>query len=99
MKSEDFRKAHDEVEQILGATRPKHLGQGLTSGVGYILRGAVGACGAVVVRFSSIICHLSDVGTILRPRHRDCCWDVGASLSHPFLSPHIPSYSHANLTF
>ena len=50
IQSEDFKKANEEVEQILGATKPKHLGQGLTSGIGYILRGAVGACGAVVVR-------------------------------------------------
>jgi hypothetical protein len=49
IQSEDFKKANAEVEQILGATKPKHLGQGLTSGIGYILRGAVGACGAVVV--------------------------------------------------
>mmetsp|Transcript_52860 Transcript_52860/g.128193 ORF Transcript_52860/g.128193 Transcript_52860/m.128193 type:complete len:549 (-) Transcript_52860:1501-3147(-) len=49
IQTEDFKKANEEVEQILGATKPKHLGQGLTSGIGYILRGAVGACGAVVL--------------------------------------------------
>ena len=49
IQTEDFKKANEEVEKILGATKPKHLGQGLTSGIGYILRGAVGACGAVVV--------------------------------------------------
>jgi hypothetical protein len=44
-----YDEASAEVELILGATKPKHLGQGLTSGLGYILRGAVGACGAMVV--------------------------------------------------
>lgn len=46
---EEYHKAKTEVEHILGVTKPKHLGQGLTSGVGYILRGAVGAAGAIVL--------------------------------------------------
>jgi hypothetical protein len=31
---EEYEKAKVEVEQLLGATKPKHLGEGLTSGVG-----------------------------------------------------------------
>ncbi|KAG7348343.1 DnaJ protein [Nitzschia inconspicua] len=48
-EDEEYYKARDEVEYILGVTKPKHLGEGLTSGVGYILRGAVGAAGAIVL--------------------------------------------------
>jgi hypothetical protein len=41
--------ASAEVEHILGATRPKHIGEGVTSGLGYIMRGAVGACGVAIL--------------------------------------------------
>jgi hypothetical protein len=42
--------ASAEIERILGAQqKPKHLGEGLTNGVGHILMGAVGACGAAVL--------------------------------------------------
>lgn len=44
-----YEEANAEVEQILAATQPKHLVEGFTSGIGYIMRGAVGFCGAVVV--------------------------------------------------
>jgi hypothetical protein len=50
-EEEEYMQANAEVEQILGSTKPKHIGEGLSSGLGYILRGAVGACGALVVRF------------------------------------------------
>ena len=46
----EYERANEEVESILGTTRPKHIGEGISSGLGCILRGAVGACGAVVVR-------------------------------------------------
>ena len=49
MANDGYEEANAEVEHILAASRPRHLGEGLTSGLGYILRGAVGACGAVVV--------------------------------------------------
>jgi hypothetical protein len=49
MSQEDQDAASNEVEKILGATKPKHIGEGVTSGVGYILRGAVGACGAALL--------------------------------------------------
>eukprot|EP00536_Pseudo-nitzschia_multiseries_P011884 jgi/Psemu1/289958/fgenesh1_pg.430_\ len=45
----DYNRANAEVEDILGATTPKHIGEGLSSGLGYILRGAFGACGAIVL--------------------------------------------------
>jgi hypothetical protein len=48
-EAEEYDKAKTEVEHILGATNPKHLGEGLTWGLGYILRGAVGAAGALVL--------------------------------------------------
>lgn len=48
-EDDEYHKAKAEVEHILGVTKPKHLGEGLTSGVGYILRGAVGAAGAIVL--------------------------------------------------
>jgi hypothetical protein len=48
-EDEEYDLANMEVEQILGTTKPKHIGEGLTSGIGYILRGAIGACGAVVL--------------------------------------------------
>ncbi|MGK3757985.1 MAG: hypothetical protein ACI8RD_010299 [Bacillariaceae sp.] len=48
-EQEEYDLANSEVEKILGTTKPKHLGEGLQSGLGYILRGAVGACGAVVL--------------------------------------------------
>ena len=31
---EEYEKAKEEIEHLLGATKPKHLGEGLTSGVG-----------------------------------------------------------------
>jgi hypothetical protein len=49
-ETEDYDLANAEVEQILGTIKPKHVGEGLASGIGYILRGAIGACGALVVR-------------------------------------------------
>jgi len=48
-ENDDYDLANVEVEQILGTTKPKHVGEGLTSGIGYILRGAIGACGALVL--------------------------------------------------
>ena len=48
-ETDDYDLANEEVEKILGTTKPKNIGEGLTSGIGYILRGAIGACGAVVV--------------------------------------------------
>mmetsp|Transcript_8455 Transcript_8455/g.18230 ORF Transcript_8455/g.18230 Transcript_8455/m.18230 type:complete len:554 (+) Transcript_8455:210-1871(+) len=44
-----YERANEEVESILGTTKPKHIGEGISSGLGCILRGAVGACGAVVL--------------------------------------------------
>mmetsp|Transcript_63433 Transcript_63433/g.95765 ORF Transcript_63433/g.95765 Transcript_63433/m.95765 type:complete len:537 (-) Transcript_63433:122-1732(-) len=42
--------ASSDIQKILtGRQKPKHLGDGLSSGVGAIFRGAVGACGAVVL--------------------------------------------------
>jgi hypothetical protein len=42
--------ASADIEKILlGRQKPKHLGEGLTNGVGSILRGAVGACGAAIL--------------------------------------------------
>ena len=49
-EKEDYDLANEEVEKILGRKKPKNFGEGLTSGIGYILRGAIGACGALVVR-------------------------------------------------
>ena len=48
-KEEEEKLASDEIERILGATAPKHLGDGITSGLGYILQGAVGAAGVAVL--------------------------------------------------
>lgn len=48
-ETEDYDLANAEVEQILGTIKPKHVGEGLASGIGYILRGAIGACGALVL--------------------------------------------------
>mmetsp|Transcript_27674 Transcript_27674/g.75427 ORF Transcript_27674/g.75427 Transcript_27674/m.75427 type:complete len:555 (-) Transcript_27674:1995-3659(-) len=45
----EYHRANEEIEYILGATAPKHIGEGISSGLGYILRGAVGACGAIVL--------------------------------------------------
>lgn len=47
--TDDYDLANEEVEKILGTTKPKNIGEGLSSGIGYILRGAIGACGAVVL--------------------------------------------------
>ena len=57
-EQEEYILANAEVEHILGTTKPKHAAEGLTSGIGYILRGAVGACGALVVRaFRTMHCY------------------------------------------
>jgi len=41
--------ALEEINVLLDQTRPKHVGTGITSGIGYILAGAVGACGIAVL--------------------------------------------------
>ncbi|KAL3904430.1 MAG: hypothetical protein SGARI_004928, partial [Bacillariaceae sp.] len=48
-ENEEYDKAKAEVETILGQHKPKHVGEGLSTGVGYILKGAVGAAGALVL--------------------------------------------------
>eukprot|EP00531_Pseudo-nitzschia_arenysensis_P002073 CAMPEP_0116122510 /NCGR_PEP_ID=MMETSP0329-20121206/4253_1 /TAXON_ID=697910 /ORGANISM="Pseudo-nitzschia arenysensis, Strain B593" /LENGTH=541 /DNA_ID=CAMNT_0003616363 /DNA_START=113 /DNA_END=1735 /DNA_ORIENTATION=- len=48
-ENDDYHIASEQVEQILGNTQPKNFGEGVTSGVGYMLRGAIGAVGAVVL--------------------------------------------------
>mmetsp|Transcript_27973 Transcript_27973/g.31426 ORF Transcript_27973/g.31426 Transcript_27973/m.31426 type:complete len:91 (+) Transcript_27973:39-311(+) len=50
-EEEEYDMANAEVEHILGTTKPKHIAEGLQSGLGYILRGAVGAAGVMVVCF------------------------------------------------
>ena len=45
-KEEDASK---DIQELLGATRPKNVAQGLASGVGYILQGAVGAVGIAIL--------------------------------------------------
>jgi len=41
--------AKEQLQAILDSNRPKHLGYGITSGVGNIVSGAVGAVGVVVM--------------------------------------------------
>ena len=41
--------AKEQLNAILDSSRPKHLGQGITSGVGNIISGAVGAVGVAVL--------------------------------------------------
>lgn len=52
-KQEDLKKqqaeAQEQLNAILDSSRPKHAGQGLTSGLGNIVGGAVGACGIIVL--------------------------------------------------
>mmetsp|Transcript_22268 Transcript_22268/g.24807 ORF Transcript_22268/g.24807 Transcript_22268/m.24807 type:complete len:566 (+) Transcript_22268:39-1736(+) len=48
-EEEEYDMANAEVEHILGTTKPKHIAEGLQSGLGYILRGAVGAAGVMVL--------------------------------------------------
>eukprot|EP00934_Nitzschia_sp_Nitz4_P001158 Nitzschia sp. Nitz4//scaffold233_size31335//23674//25487//NITZ4_007954-RA/size31335-processed-gene-0.10-mRNA-1//-1//CDS//3329543388//1158//frame0 len=38
-----------QIQHILGTTRPKHLADGVTSGVGYIVKGAIGGLGCAVL--------------------------------------------------
>jgi len=52
-KQEQLKKeqqqAQEQINALLNQTRPKNLGQGLTSGISNILGGALGAIGMVVV--------------------------------------------------
>eukprot|EP00584_Thalassiosira_punctigera_P001925 CAMPEP_0172543472 /NCGR_PEP_ID=MMETSP1067-20121228/13860_1 /TAXON_ID=265564 ORGANISM="Thalassiosira punctigera, Strain Tpunct2005C2" /NCGR_SAMPLE_ID=MMETSP1067 /ASSEMBLY_ACC=CAM_ASM_000444 /LENGTH=559 /DNA_ID=CAMNT_0013329897 /DNA_START=138 /DNA_END=1817 /DNA_ORIENTATION=+ len=41
--------AKEQLQAILDSSRPKHLGYGITSGVGNIVSGAVGAAGVIVL--------------------------------------------------
>lgn len=41
--------AKDQLEEILKQSRPKNVQQGVTSGVGNVLAGAVGAAGVAVL--------------------------------------------------
>lgn len=41
--------AREQLNAILDQSRPKHLGQGITSGLSNIVAGAVGAVGIVVL--------------------------------------------------
>jgi hypothetical protein len=43
------KKAMEEIEHMLDGSRPKTLGEGLSSGVGNIVHGAVGAAGVAVI--------------------------------------------------
>jgi hypothetical protein len=43
------KEALQNINQILDSTRPKTLGDGVSSGVGNILQGAVGAVGVAVL--------------------------------------------------
>jgi hypothetical protein len=55
--SSSLRSAHaqseeealEEVDEILNRNRPKHLADGIASGMGFVLAGAVGACGILVL--------------------------------------------------
>jgi hypothetical protein len=49
MLEDEHNNASEEIEEMLGATRPKNLRQGLTSGLGYIVQGAVGAVGIALL--------------------------------------------------
>mmetsp|Transcript_422 Transcript_422/g.669 ORF Transcript_422/g.669 Transcript_422/m.669 type:complete len:522 (-) Transcript_422:406-1971(-) len=46
---EEHQKAKAELEDSIREARPKNLGHGITSGLGHILGGAVGAVGAAVL--------------------------------------------------
>jgi hypothetical protein len=48
-KEQEEENASQEIQELLGATRPKNVAQGLASGVGYILHGAVGAVGIAIL--------------------------------------------------
>ena len=50
----EYDLANAEIEKILGSTQPKHLGEGLVKGMGYMVRGALRAGGALVV--STVCC-------------------------------------------
>lgn len=39
----------EEVDEILNRNRPRHLVDGIASGIGFVLAGAVGACGILVL--------------------------------------------------
>lgn len=43
------QQALDEIDVLLNQNRPKHLVEGVTSGLGYIVAGAVGAAGILVL--------------------------------------------------
>mmetsp|Transcript_62736 Transcript_62736/g.127825 ORF Transcript_62736/g.127825 Transcript_62736/m.127825 type:complete len:543 (-) Transcript_62736:1410-3038(-) len=45
----EYDLANAEIEKILGSTQPKHLGEGLVKGMGYMVRGALRAGGALVL--------------------------------------------------
>lgn len=46
---QEYDTARDDINVILNETRPKHVGDGIISGVDHILRGAVGAAGIAVL--------------------------------------------------
>jgi len=57
--------AKQQVETILDASRPKNLAQGVTSGVGNILVGAIGSVGcAVLLPTTGLIAGLKGGGII-----------------------------------
>ena len=59
------QEATQQVESILDASRPKNLVQGVTSGVGNILMGAVGSVGcAVLLPTTGLIAGLKGGGLI-----------------------------------
>ncbi len=76
---DDYDIASEQVEQILGNTQPKNFGEGLTSGVGYMLRGAIGAVGAVVVSSTFLDFPLSTPFCIL------CQYSHSTSFLNPFV--------------
>lgn len=45
----DEHQALEEVDEILNRNRPRHLIDGIASGIGFVLAGAVGACGILVL--------------------------------------------------
>jgi hypothetical protein len=48
-KQKEQQEALEQLNAMLNQTRPKNLGQGLTSGVSNIVGGALGAVGVVLV--------------------------------------------------
>jgi hypothetical protein len=48
-RAQNEAEALSEVDEILNRNRPKHLVDGIASGVGFVLAGAVGACGILVL--------------------------------------------------